>query len=418
MKLEKLLLSGGLFCLSLTQPFGAFTQPPPTTGLVGHFKFDGNLTNSGPAIMTATSFSTTFSTNSVGVANKALMFGGSIASYVSITDNTNLDFSGDFSIAFGVYTTSIAVNHGYYDNGLNYGGCGIWFFASDNTLRFNFKNASIGAVAALPANQWKAVCAVRSGNTIKLYVSGVQVATGTEGTSAITYPNAPVLGQMYFAAGGGNYNPAPNGTKLDEMRFYNRALSAAEIALLVGYSLPLKMGDFTAVKKPTGIQLNWETLSEQNTAYFEVQRSIDGTNFAPIGRVTAKGNSTIKQAYSYFDEKADVGTNYYRLKLADLDNTYTYSRTIAIKNNSQLVSIELFPNPASSLLQVQIPSQQKETVNILVTDASGKTVYSNPVQLSQGNNAVSIPVISLANGLYYFILENKEGRQIKTFLKQ
>lgn len=393
-------------------------QPPPTAGLVGHFKFDGDLSNSAPTTMSASSFSTTYGANGAGVANKAIQFAGTTSSYASITDNGNLDFTGDFSIAFGVYTTSITVNHGYYDNGLNYGGVGVWFFAADNTLRLNFKNGTIGAPGALPVNQWRAVCAVRSGSSIKLYVSGVQVATGTEGGMGISYPNPPVLGQMYYAGTGGNYNPAPNGCRMDEVRFYNRALSAAEIAILVGYSLPLKMGDFAAVKKPTGIQLNWETITEQNTAYFEVERSADGIGFASIGRVNAKGNSTIKQFYSYTDDQPSAGTNYYRLKMVDIDNSFTYSRVIAIKNSSQLVSLELFPNPASDLLQVQVPSTQRGEANIRITDAAGKQVYVKSFLLYEGVNALSIPVAGLHGGIYYLSKESKDGKQVILFVKK
>src|SRR4029078_6944499 len=124
-----------------------------------------------------------------------------------------------------------------------------------------FKNGSIGAPAPFTAGQWKAVCVTRTGSTMRIYVNGVLAITGTEGTTGISYPNPPVLGQMYFAGGGGNYNPTS--AALDEFRFYNRALSAAEVSQLVGFSLPLKMGNFTASKQSSSILLNWETLSEQ-----------------------------------------------------------------------------------------------------------------------------------------------------------
>ncbi len=416
MKLKDLLLLSALFNIFFLSGSLVFAQP--TAGLVGYFKFNGNLINTGSASMSATSSNTSYSTNSAGTPNSTLMFAGSTTSYASIVDNGNLDFTGDFSIAFGVYISTTALNQGLYDNCLNYGGCGIWFFASDNTLRFNFKNGSIGGPAALPANQWRAVCAVRSGSTIRLYSNGIQVATGTEGSTAISYPYAPVLGQMFYQGTGGNYNPVSNGSKIDELRFYNRALSAAEISILVGASLPLKLGDLTAVKRTSGIQLSWETITEENTAYFDIERSTNGTDFMAIGKINAKGNSTIKQYYTYMDDKPFKGINYYRLKLADMDNTYTYSRVIAVKNYDEAISLTLFPNPASSALQVQMPSKQKETASISITDASGKMVYSGTMQLTEGNNAASLPVLHLPNGVYYFTLETKEGKQTKAFIKQ
>jgi hypothetical protein len=389
-----------------------------TAGLVGYFPLDGSVSNSGSGSITAATFNTSFGTNGAGTVNKALQFGGTTGSYTSITDNGNLDFSGDFSVSFGIYMTSNTASQGYYDNGLNYGGCGVWFFSSDNTLRFNFKNGSIGAVGAIPVNQWKAVVAVRSGSTLRLYVNGVLATSGTEGTTAISYPNAPVLGQMYFASGGGNYNPVANGSKMDELRLYNRALSAAEITQLVGISLPLKMGDFTAVKNARGITLDWETLSEQNTGYFNIEKSANGTDFTTIGKVDAKGNSATKQQYTYTDITAAAPINYYRLKLVDIDNKFTYSNRIAVKTNDQLMAIEVFPNPASAVLQVQVPSKQKETASMFIADASGKIVYSKSIQLNEGNNATIIPVTQLASGIYQFTLESKAGKQTKTFIKQ
>jgi hypothetical protein len=242
------------------------------------------------------------------------------------------------------------------------------------------------------------------------------VASGTEGSSAIGNPYPPVVGQMYFASGG-NYNPAANGTKIDQLRFYNRALSAAEISQLTSYSLPLRMGDFTATKQSTGIQLNWETISEQNTSHFEIERSADGTNFVSIGRVNASGNSAIGQYYSFTDIQPLAGTNFYRLKLADNDATFTYSRVIAVKNEGS-IKLQVFPNPVSDILQVQLPSLKKETVTISITDAMGKSVYTKSMQLGEGNNASSIQVQHLPKGTYYLILTNKEERQSIKFIRQ
>lgn len=416
MQFKKLLLH---FSIGITIFFSHTSLvAQPTAGLMALFKFNGNTVNQVSGGITATTTGTSYTANNAGVPNSALQFAGSTSSYANIIDGGGLDFTGDFSVTFGIYMSSTAASQGFYDNGLNYGGIGIWYFSSDNTLRFNFKNGSIGAPAALPLNQWKAVSAVRSGSTLRLYVDGVQVATGTEGTSAITYPNAPVLGQMYATSVGGNYNPAATGTKMDELRFYNRALSAAEVFSLVGFTLPLNLGNFTAVKQASGIKLNWETLSEQNTSHFEIERSTDGVNFISVGSINAKGNTTDKQFYTYTDVQAMAGTIFYRLKQTDTDNSYTYSRVIMIKNDSSIITFQLSPNPARDALQVQLSSLQKEIVKVMIIDAAGKSVYYGSIQLLEGNNSVSIPVQHLAQGIYHLIIDRKESRQTKIFVKQ
>lgn len=387
----------------------------PTAGLVGHFRFDGSVTNIGSGSMTATAHNVTYTTNGAGAANKAIQFGGLTTSDVVITDNGNLDFAGDFSIAFGIKPTSLTTNQGFYDNGLNYGGCGVWYFQPDNTLRVNFKNGSIGAIGVLTAGVWKAVCVTRTGSTINIYVNGTLAASGAEGTWAISYPNPPVYGQMYYATSGGNYNPTS--AAMDEFRFYNRALSAAEISQLVGFSLPLKMGNFTASKQASSILLNWETLSEQNTSHFEVERSTDGTSFISLGNVNARGNSAVKQSYNFTDAQPGAANNFYRIKLVDSDGKISYSRVIVVKNDN-LLTLQLFPNPATDVLQVQIPSQKKGAANLFIADANGKILYKTTMQLMQGNNATSIPVKQYPAGKYYLIVEDDNGKTTNSFIKQ
>ncbi len=102
-------------CLLVLCAFFAIitSNAQPTAGLVGQLKLDGNLNNSGSASITATSTNTSFTTNAVGAANKALLFAGTTASAVNITDNGNLDFAGDFSISFGIYMATSALNQGF-----------------------------------------------------------------------------------------------------------------------------------------------------------------------------------------------------------------------------------------------------------------------------------------------------------------
>lgn len=420
MKLKQLLLFVIILLASCWFSFSLFAQT--TTGMLAHFKMDGSITNLGSANVTGTANSTSYTTNNAGAANKAIQFGGNVNSWIDFVDNGNLDFSGttNFTISFSFFYNGTA-NCGMLDNCLNYGGWGVWFWQQSSgiwNIQFNYKNNSVGSPAATAFTKgvWHHVAAVRNNGTISLYIDGAFKLSAAEGGTAPTYPLNMIAGAMAY----GGYSPPrynPFSGKLDEVRIYNRALSAAEIAELTPFSLPLKLGDFTASKKPTGIQLNWETITEQNTSHFEIERSTDGTNFISIGRVNATGNSTTKQYYSFMDVQPSPGTNFYRLKLTDIDAAFSLSRVIAVKNEN-IIRLQVFPNPVSDVLQVQLPSSQKETVNITITDAAGKSVYFKTLQVSEGNNAISIPVQHLPKGTYYLITNNKDGRQSIKFIKQ
>ncbi|WP_409966327.1 hypothetical protein PIECOFPK_00241 [Mycovorax composti] len=67
-------------------------------------------------------------------------------------------------------------------------------------------------------------------------------------------------------------------------------------------TLPVVFGDISALYKNGQLQVNWTTLSELNNAYFEIEASVDGTNFVSIGTVQSlakDGNSDQPLQYSF-----------------------------------------------------------------------------------------------------------------------
>ena len=414
MHMRHLFLLIVLLIMSCMLTFTSTAQP--TSGLVAHFKFNGTSANSGPGNVSATFFNISGTPSSGGAPGKAIQFQGNANSYVGITDNGNLDFTGNFTVAMGYYSNG--ANGGIFDNNLNYNGYGM-YWANGLGLRFNCMNVSVGPVTIVH-NTWLALAFVKEGNTCTIYRDGAPVASATVPvtiTSAYTY--APVIGQLYSNGASANGNYLSSGGRMDELRIYNRALSPVEINILYGYSLPLKMGELTATRERNKIQLSWETLSEQNTSHFIIERSADGNRFTSLGQIPAKGNSDSKSAYQYPDAQPLNGTNFYRLKMVDLDGIFTYSRVIAIKNEDGLNAIQLFPNPATDVLQLQIPSHLKITATISIVDMAGRTIRSNNIQLAEGNNASSIPVRELAPGTYQLIIAySNNEKQARSFIKQ
>ncbi len=61
--------------------------------------------------------------------------------------------------------------------------------------------------------------------------------------------------------------------------------------------LPIQFSYFTAELINENSLLHWQTETELNSSYFNIQRSIDGTNFTTIGKVNASGNSNSSKTY-------------------------------------------------------------------------------------------------------------------------
>lgn len=410
-----LVLASCFLCFSLTAQTSA--------GLIAHFKFSNNTSNSVATPVTATAVSTTYSTNNAGAANKAIQFGGNLNSYVDFVDNSTLDFgsTNNFTISFGFFFNGTTTS-GLVDNCLNYNGWGVWLWstvAGTWNLQFNYRGNSVGSAAAtaFTIGTWHHAAAVRNNGTISLYIDGVFRLSAAEGTGTPAYPINMIAGAMAFASfSPPRYNPF--GGKIDELRIYNRALSLAEIQGLVPYALPLTLGEFTATRKNASVELNWQTFSEQNTSHFEVEKSEDGIRYNRIGTVAAAGNSSVKKDYQFTDWQPSSGTAFYRLKMTDIDQSYQYSRIVAVKNSSNDIKIDVFPNPVTEVLQVQLPADRKKKVSLTISNISGQLLWNNEMQLSPGINSTSIEVLRFPPGQYLLAVQDESGRQAIPFIRQ
>ncbi len=391
----------------------------PTAGLVGHFNCNNNLTNTGTTSIAATNYNVAFGTNSVGTTNSALQFNGSLTSYVSLTDNGNIDFAGDFTISMAINLSSLTTSQGIIDNCLNYGGYGIYYFASDKTLRFNFKNGSIGA-PWLTANSWKAITIQRSGTTIKIYINGTLSVSGTEGTQAVAYNYNTVLGQMFYHVytPTGNYNFISNGSKLDEIRFYNRALSDAEITSLTPFTLPTSIKNFNVVLKNNLATLAWEIAANHATKTFEIEKSEDSKTFTKISSLEAQ--RTINN-YSFIDKSiaTTTATNiYYRIVEHDINGSFKYSNTLKLSTQLKEKGLYVFPNPAKSNLNISINVIKTEIANAIILDNLGKQVLQKSISLQTGINTLSININGIKPGMYWLKIMGKELNESKQIALQ
>lgn len=419
-----LLLTVMLTCLFC---FSAFSQIP-TSGLVAYWPMNGNYTDAGPNGIHGTNAGSTATVNKFGAASSAMDFNNPTATvnqYATHPVNSNLSFTTaqNFSISFLCYFKSPWVHTmGLYDNNLNYFGPGIWIWQSGGAgqyrFQFNFRNGSLASTPQ-PLDTWMHVTCTRTSGTLRIYINGLLNATGAEGTGTPAYSYPARFGTMFFEGMfPPNYNPLHG--RLDELRIYNRALSAAEIGGLAITTLPLTLGDFNAVRLNNTVQLNWHTLTEENTSYFEVERSADGAQFSSIGRVQAAGQSTDTRPYQFTDLQPLGGTGFYRLRMTDRDQTYRYSKIVAVRNmavgNGGL--IRLFPNPVTSLLQWQIETERTKPARVSIQNSAGILYYQQSIRLAGGMNSNSIPLHHLPPGMYLLTVDTEEGRQSERFIKK
>ncbi len=163
--------------------------------------------------------------------------------------------------------------------------------------------------------------------------------------------------------------------------------------------LPVEFLAFTGNLGARSITLEFTTATETENAYFQIERSLDGSPFATIGRLTGAGNSQVALNYTFEDHAFSPGINYYRIRQVDFDGTRSFSRVIAIDAGGPLPAVSLFPNPASGTeVRLQLGANwSTEGVAVEVFSAAGLLLYRGK---SIGVERLALPTAHLPPGLY------------------
>lgn len=185
--------------------------------------------------------------------------------------------------------------------------------------------------------------------------------------------------------------------------------------------LPLTLSDFKAQLLDNDGMLNWKTSFEENTFDFEIERSLNGKNFTKVGSIAASGNSSVDKNYNYSDRNItslNVPVIYYRLKMRDIDNKFTYSKIIAININNSGAVVMLYPSPVRESATLMVSVTKKRNITYTIADASGKTVLNKHVTVNPGSNTITVETAILSSGVYILSVNGDNISNRLKFVKQ
>ncbi len=166
-------------------------------------------------------------------------------------------------------------------------------------------------------------------------------------------------------------------------------------------SLAVTLIDFQGSINSNGYpQIWWETGSEINTDYFEVEKSIDAINWNTSTTMQAIGKKDESQRYVFLDnEKIDYSGKYFRLIDYDLNGKKTILKTIHL-SPPHAKRLLIFPNPVSSELSI-ILHEKMNGFLITLFNKELKAVYESQVLTGP---EIRINMQELEPGIYYVLL--------------
>ncbi len=256
-----------------------------TNGLVTYYPFSGNA-NDAVGINNGTVHGAVLTTNRFGVANSAYSFNGS-SSYIDLGRPTNLQFYSNFTLSAWCLVSggspqnpriiSYCWGNGYelltQGNG------------SSRAFQFISGNYSFNTTSNYSQGVWRAVAAVYTNGICYFYVNGALVNSGAN--------HAPVsfTNNLHIGNNSGTSSWDWWGGSIDDIRFYNRALSSNEVSQLY----EIESEPIINIQKAVCLTCNFLSVGSS----YQVQVSSDLINWTNQGSVFT-ANSPYWQSTNYW----------------------------------------------------------------------------------------------------------------------
>jgi hypothetical protein len=193
------------------------------------------------------------------------------------------------------------------------------------------------------------------------------------------------------------------------------------------YIIPVELSSFTAsLLNNNSVQLKWITATSLNNHGFEIEKSFspaqnqgnDSTLFVweRIGFIESMGNSTTPNEYSFTDiTNQNSSISKYRLKIIDLDGSFTYSDVVEVKTIPTSFDLaQNYPNPfnPSTIIRWQSPIASHQSLKVY--DILGNEVATLVDEFKPaGNYEVEFNSENLASGVYIYRLQTAEFTETK-----
>ncbi len=233
--------------------------------------------------------------------------------------------------------------------------------------------------------------------------TGVYPQAWTQYTATISGLAAPVTGRIafrYFVTNGGPDGANSNNIGLDDVSYSTTPV-------------PVTLVSFGgSVDNKNEVSLVWKTATEINNSHFDIERSIDGTNFLKVASVKGKGNTTDVQTYTFQDLNFVVSKNYqyafYRLKQVDFDANFKYSPVVNLKLQKPNSLSVLSALVSGEVLNITYNSPEKAKTTIAVYNSFGQQLTTmnavaiiglNNMKINMGGIPSQTLIIKISNGV-------------------
>jgi hypothetical protein len=161
-------------------------------------------------------------------------------------------------------------------------------------------------------------------------------------------------------------------------------------------------------------ELEWTVSDASLVKEFIIEKSLDAVNWEPM--TTVQGNDP-QLSYRVEDQQPFNMVTYYRLKVVDPTENFTYSNVISISSNNNpnagLVS-DIYPNPTKDRFFFNYTGNNMDTpVNVEVVNMMGQVIEAYEVNLTDPNELFEVNTSRYTEGIYFVNITQGPLKMVK-----
>ncbi|MCC6760224.1 MAG: T9SS type A sorting domain-containing protein [Chitinophagaceae bacterium] len=171
--------------------------------------------------------------------------------------------------------------------------------------------------------------------------------------------------------------------------------------------LPIKLLRFKAASFGQQVLLNWASADIDRLQHFIIERSTNGVDFTPVSTVDPK--SYVRQYQYQLTDLPNTNADqlWYRLKMVHMNNEITYSAIEMVGWKKSVVSVNIQPNPARDVVQLNWSGvKPNQKMKLSISNATGTIIHTQSMTIQQGpTQQLRLPA-NMSAGLYFVHVED------------
>lgn len=170
--------------------------------------------------------------------------------------------------------------------------------------------------------------------------------------------------------------------------------------------LPLNFVDFNVQKTADkNVELRLLTTNEKDVESIDIMYSYDGIHFEKIHSLIPKNTNTLNE-YIFTHSKSELKrNNYYKCMALSNTNKIAETNVKSIRIQGSL-ELSIIKNETETIARIYAEQEQEAILEVI--SAEGKTLFSVPIHLFEGEQTLSIPIDFPRSSISFYTLKTQK----------